>query len=249
MAPIDPKTKKSAIQEGSWKNPQKQNAGVKKRKWIPVDKFFQGSIQEGQGFAFKRKEKVRHEYNKIVRKEEKNINKQTSLSSLYHDEYPDHLKHLYVAEAEKQKKEMWTSRLNRAKMRMKKHDQEEGMAIEDTTDSDPTPPVGPEEKDTETSAAMIERLPLSNRMKKRMDHKSSIQKSEELYQQIQEKRRQKEEDFQKRKHQREEAIRKYKEKKKETFQMLCKKTKKGQPNLNLQMDYLLQKIQKNTEKK
>lgn len=47
----------------------------------------------------------------------------------------------------------------------------------------------------------------------------------------------------KNKEQKEEAIKKYKQKKMETFQMLSKKTKKGQPNLNLQMEYLLQKIQ------
>lgn len=47
----------------------------------------------------------------------------------------------------------------------------------------------------------------------------------------------------KNKQQKEEAIQKYKQKKMERFQMLSKKTKKGQPNLNLQMDYLLQKIQ------
>lgn len=48
--------------------------------------------------------------------------------------------------------------------------------------------------------------------------------------------------------QREEAIQKYKQKKLETFQMLSKKTKKGQPNLNLQMEYLLQKITQGTGK-
>lgn len=45
------------------------------------------------------------------------------------------------------------------------------------------------------------------------------------------------------KQQREEALQRYNQKKTETFQMLSKKTKKGQPNLNLQMEYLLQKIQ------
>lgn len=50
-------------------------------------------------------------------------------------------------------------------------------------------------------------------------------------------------EYLKNKKQREEALQKYKQKKMETFQMLSKKTKKGQPNLNLQMEYLLQKIQ------
>lgn len=50
-------------------------------------------------------------------------------------------------------------------------------------------------------------------------------------------------EYLKNKQQREEALQKYKQKKIETYQMLSKKTKKGQPNLNLQMEYLLQKIQ------
>lgn len=54
----------------------------------------------------------------------------------------------------------------------------------------------------------------------------------------------KSQEYLKNKQQREEAIQRYKQKKMETFQMLSKKTKKGQPNLNLQMEYLLQKIQK-----
>jgi len=51
-------------------------------------------------------------------------------------------------------------------------------------------------------------------------------------------------EFLRNKKKKEEAIQKYKNKKKETFQILSKKTKKGQPNLNLQMEYLLQKIQR-----
>ncbi|EGW03293.1 Thyroid transcription factor 1-associated protein 26 [Cricetulus griseus] len=46
-----------------------------------------------------------------------------------------------------------------------------------------------------------------------------------------------------RKREREEAQRLYKKKKMEAFKVLSKKTRKGQPNLNLQMEYLLQKIQ------
>lgn len=50
-------------------------------------------------------------------------------------------------------------------------------------------------------------------------------------------------EYLKNKQQREEAIQNYKQKKREAFQMLSRKTKKGQPNLNLQMEYLLHKIQ------
>lgn len=52
-------------------------------------------------------------------------------------------------------------------------------------------------------------------------------------------------EYLKNKQQKEEAIQRYKQKKMETFQILSKKTKKGQPNLNLQMEYLLKKIQGN----
>lgn len=53
-------------------------------------------------------------------------------------------------------------------------------------------------------------------------------------------------EFEMRKQEREEAQRLYKKKKMEAFKILSKKTKKGQPNLNLQMEYLLQKIQENS---
>lgn len=51
----------------------------------------------------------------------------------------------------------------------------------------------------------------------------------------------------KNKQQREEAIQRYKKKKMEMYHILSKKTKKGQPNLNLQMEYLLKKIQQNVK--
>lgn len=129
-------------------------------------------------------------------------------------------------------------------------------------------------------------LPMSNRMRKKMQKKTSYQKTKEEFEAVIEKRRKKKEvgfffllllivschllpisdsifhaccfglslhrwvilflflqEYLKSKQQREEAIRRYKQKKTETFQMLSKKTKKGQPNLNLQMEFLLQRIQ------
>lgn len=71
----------------------------------------------GQGFAFKRKEKVKHEYNKILRKERK---KTPESKMLYKEVYPEHLKHLYMAEAEKLKNDAWTNRMNRSKLRIKR---------------------------------------------------------------------------------------------------------------------------------
>ncbi|XP_037098518.1 thyroid transcription factor 1-associated protein 26 homolog isoform X2 [Syngnathus acus] len=318
MAPTNTKMKTGYVprKEGNWRKPQ--NAGVRKKKWIPEDKVFQGSIQEGQGFAFDRKEKVKHNYNKILRKERKKPNTQTSSSAMYYDQYPEHLKHLYMAEAEKLKNEMRTNRMNRVKMRnAKSQEKPNEESMEEKAGSDPEGTDAPKGESTEKSASVAEstekstsvaestdksasvaesteksesvaesteksasvaestkksasvaesteksasvaestekstsvaeRLPLSNRMKKKLGKKTSYQRSLEVCQSIRDEQRKKKEDFLKRKQQREDAIQKYKEKKMETYQMLCKKTKKGQPNLNIQMDYLLQKIQKIAE--
>ncbi|XP_053200182.1 thyroid transcription factor 1-associated protein 26 homolog [Scomber japonicus] len=257
MAPTDQKTKnnKFARKDGNWKKSKNIAAGVKKkRKWTPENKVFEGSVKEGQGFAIKRKERVRHEYNKLLRKERK---KNPESTSLYREEYPEHLKHLYMAEAEKLKNEAWTNRVNRSKLRMKKQEKEEETPESDaptqqTEAADPESKVNSESEQTDsvsgnpeaTRAADKEILPMSNRMKKKMLKKTSYQKTKEEFASTQEKRKQKKEDYLKNKQQRDEAIEKYKQKKMDTFQMLSKKTKKGQPNLNLQMEYLLQKIQR-----
>lgn len=259
MAPTDQKTKNNKFtgKNGNWKKSKNIAAGVKKkRKWTPEHKVFEGSVKEGQGFAFKRKQKVKHEYNKLLRKERK---KNPESMSLYKEEYPEHLKHLYMAEAEKLKKEAWMNRVNRSKLRMKGQEKEEEISESDapaqqTEAADPetevssgselTNSVNPEPTTTTTTAAAKESLPISNRMKKKLLKKTSYQKTKEEFESMQEKRRKKKEDYLKNKQQREEAIEKYKQKKMETFQILSKKTKKGQPNLNLQMEYLLQKIQR-----
>lgn len=38
---------------------------------------------------------------------------------LYEEEYPEHLKHLYMAEEERLRSQAWTNRVNRSKLRMK----------------------------------------------------------------------------------------------------------------------------------
>ncbi|CAN9508173.1 unnamed protein product [Ophioblennius macclurei] len=260
MAPTDQKktNKKFTAKGGNVKRPRNAPQGVqKKRKWIDQHKVFEGSVKEGQGFAFQRKERVRHQYNKLLRKEEKN-KKNAASKQLYAEEYPEHLKHLYLAEAEKLKNEAWTNRVNRSKKRMKW----QNNAPEEEEDAGETQPTeGAEEEVAGGSglpdsasgshepepavATRRESLPMSNRMKKKVDKKTSFQRTKEELEKVREKKRKKKEEFLKNKQQREEAIQKYKQRKMETFQMLSKKTKKGQPNLNLQMEYLLQKIQKN----
>ncbi|KAM7378283.1 hypothetical protein PAMA_013266 [Pampus argenteus] len=260
MAPTDQKNKDNKFRgkDGNWRKPKNIAAGVKKKnKWVPDNKVFEGSIKEGQGFAFKRKQKVKYEYNKLLRKERKKSNESTSL---YKEHYPEHLKHLYVAEAEKLKNEAWMNRVNRSKMRMKGKEKGEEMAeseapAQQIEAADPeTEVIGGSDQLTDTvsgkpemttaAAAEKESLPLSNRMKKKMLKKTSYQTSKEEFETMQEKRRKKKEEYLMNKQQREEAIKKYNQKKMETFQILNKKTKKGQPNLNLQMEYLLQKIQR-----
>lgn len=264
MAATDQKTKieKFARKEGDLTKTKNGAQGVKKKKkWIPEHKVFKGSVKEGQGFAFKRKQKVKHEYNKLLRKEKKKKN--PGSTNLYKEEYPEHLRHLYVAEAERLKKEAWSNRMNRSKLRMKGQVKEmvEGVGEEEEEEVLQTKAAGEERvsggselKDAVSgnqpepmAASQKESLPISNRMRKKMERKTSYQKTKEEFERIREKRRKKKEEYLKNKQQREEAIQKYKQKKMETFRMLSKKTKKGQPNLNLQMEYLLQKIQ-GTEK-
>lgn len=86
----------------------------------------------GQGFAFKRKQKFKHDYNKLKHKERKS--KAPVSRDVYTEEkYPEHLKHLYMAEEEKLKNEAWTHRLNRSKLRMReqKSEEEEEQGDED----------------------------------------------------------------------------------------------------------------------
>ncbi|NP_001291078.1 thyroid transcription factor 1-associated protein 26 homolog [Esox lucius] len=248
--------------EGNRNQPYKQQKRLNKykRKWVPEHKVFDGSIAEGQGFAFKRKEKVKHEYNKLLRKERR---KNAEVKTQYKEEFPEHLRHLYEAEAEQLMNEAKINRINRTKARMGGG----GGAVEEKaapmevneaspTSTEPAADAGICTNQTDSSAQLPsatgdlenDSLPVSNRSKKKMLRKTSYQKTKEEFESIKIKKQKKKEEFLKNKQQKEEAIKKYKQKKSETFQMLSKKTKKGQPNLNLQMDYLLQKIQEANRK-
>ncbi|CAG01908.1 unnamed protein product, partial [Tetraodon nigroviridis] len=230
----------------------------KKRKWIPEHKMFKGSLKEGQGFAFKRKQKIKHDYNKLLHKERKKKNQPESKNLYTEERYPEHLRHLYVAEAEKLKDEAWTHRLNRSKQRMRAHEgaedegenaDEDAAAVCQRDSADAEASGGSELADSvagnqePAAASLKESLPISNRMRRKQLKKTSYERTKEAFEMAREKRRRKKEEYLKNKQQREEAIQRYKKKKMESFQILSKKTKKGQPNLNLQMEYLLQKIQ------
>ncbi|KAL6116775.1 ccdc59 [Pungitius sinensis] len=259
------KNEKFSPKDGNWKKSKNNVQGFKhKRKWVPDQKVYEGSIKEGQGFALKRKEKVKHEYNKLLRKERQ---KHPESKALYKEEYPEHLKHLYMAEAQKLKSEAWTHRLNRTKLRITERDMKEESsesADEDDDDADAAAAASTEPDPEATDASEVtdagtgnpessaaaekDGLPMSNRMRKKLLKKTSYQKTKEEFEAIAKKRREKKEEHLKNSKQREEAIQKYKKKKMETFQILKKKTRKGQPNLNLQMEHLLQKITQRTGK-
>ncbi|NWV24746.1 TAP26 protein, partial [Origma solitaria] len=168
----------------------------------------------GRGFAFRRKQKIERQYRKLLKKR-RHVHSQQD--DQFTDTYPEHLKHLYLAEEEKLKKRRRT----------------------------PDDSVSSEEKlnkEAETCTFSSRSVVTQEKFKT----KTSNQKAKEEYEKIKAERARRKEEAEKRKQQREEAQRLYKQKKMEAYKMLSKKTKKGQPNLNLQVEFLLQKIQQNT---
>ncbi|NXY40242.1 TAP26 protein, partial [Ceuthmochares aereus] len=168
----------------------------------------------GQGFAFRRKQKVERQYKRLLKKGRKVPSQQ---DDQFTDTYPEHLKHLYLAEEEMLEKR------RRARDDSVLSEEKLNKAVDPCTFS--YRPAMPEGK---------------------IKKKTANQKAIEEYEKIQAERTRKKEEAEKRKQQREAAQRLYKQKKMEAYKILSKKTKRGQPNLNLQMEYLLQKIQQNT---
>ncbi|NXF08052.1 TAP26 protein, partial [Smithornis capensis] len=167
----------------------------------------------GRGFAFRRKQKIKKQYRKLLKRGRKVHSQQ---DDQFTDTYPEHLKHLYLAEEERLKKRRRT----------------------------PDDSVVPEEKLNKA----VDKFTFSCRSvvtEGKFKKKTSNQKAKEEYEKIKAERARKKEEAEKRKQQREEAQRLYKQKKMEAYKILSKKTKKGQPNLNLQVEFLLQKIQQN----
>ncbi|XP_066525575.1 thyroid transcription factor 1-associated protein 26 homolog isoform X2 [Hoplias malabaricus] len=221
----------------------------KKGRWTPANKFFEGSLQEGQGFAFKRKQKVQHDYKKLIRKERRTM--QDSSLQLKED-YPEHLKHLYMAEKKRldEEEQMKSDRRRKGRAADALEDAEENITHHSVNSSSFTETVDSHEKSSATATSNEQPQTSQHesshkdtwrqRKNKKM---SSYQKTKQEYERLKEERERKREEYLKDKAQREEALKRYKEKKMATYQLLKKKTKKGQPNLNLQMELLLQKIQ------
>ncbi|NXA73741.1 TAP26 protein, partial [Thryothorus ludovicianus] len=192
-----------------------------------------GSVQEGRGFAFRRKQKIERQYRKLLKKRRQVHSQQ---DDQFTDSYPEHLKHLYLAEEEKLKKRRRTpddlvsseEKLNKAA----------DFVLEMRHHCTVLPPDG----DENTAKFFI----FFSVTQEKFKNKTSNQKAKEEYEKIKAEHARKREEAEKRKQQREEAQRLYKKKKMEAYKILSKKTKKGQPNLNLQVEFLLQKIQQNT---
>ncbi|NWS97703.1 TAP26 protein, partial [Mionectes macconnelli] len=172
----------------------------------------------GRGFAFRRKQKIERQYRRLLRKGRK---VQSQQDDQFTDTYPEHLKHLYLAEEEMLKK-----------LKKQRHRKPEDSVLSEEKLN----------KAEDTCTFSYRSVVTQGKFKK----KTSNQKAKEEYEKIKAERARKKEEAEKRRQQREEAQRLYKQKKMEAYKILSKKTKKGQPNLNLQVEFLLQKIQQNT---
>ncbi|XP_038170405.1 thyroid transcription factor 1-associated protein 26 [Arvicola amphibius] len=213
----------------------------KRRTWRPShQQAFPGSVREGQGFAFRRKLKIQQSYKKLLWKVKK---APASQDSQFIDRYPEHLKHLYLAEEERLRK--LREKTQRKAGLPGSDEQAEQPLPEDESNTNPEETVSEEQSSDCPPQPEELSAPNSVTSPKRKKKKTSNQKAQEEYERVQAKRAAKKFEFEMRKQEREEAQRLYKKKKMEAFKVLSKKTKKGQPNLNLQMEYLLQKIQEN----
>ncbi|NXN38743.1 TAP26 protein, partial [Rhinoptilus africanus] len=194
----------------------------------------------GRGFAFQRRQKVERQYRKLLKKRRKVHSQQ---DDQFTDTYPEHLKHLYLAEEEKMLKKRRRPP-DDAVLSEEKLDKAVDFVLETMRCHYTVLTQG----GGENKAKIIFFSPEESGVTTEgtFKKKTSNQKAKEEYEKIKAERARKKEEAEKRKQQREEAQRLYKQKKMEAYKILCKKTKKGQPNLNLQVEFLLQKIQQNT---
>ncbi|NXS59935.1 TAP26 protein, partial [Brachypteracias leptosomus] len=194
-------------------------------------------VFSGRGFAFCRKQKIERQYRKLLKKGRKIHSQQ---NNQFTETYPEHLKHLYLAEEEmlkKRRRPRNDSALSEEKLNKAVDLISETMRCHYTV----LPQDGGENKQR-FIFFFFQKITTEREFKK----KTSNQKAKEEYEKIMAERARKKEEAEKRKQQREAAQRLYKQKKMEAYKVLSKKTKRGQPNLNLQVEFLLQKIQQNT---
>ncbi|NXK76147.1 TAP26 protein, partial [Amazona guildingii] len=195
----------------------------------------------GRGFAFRRKKMIERQYRKLLRKGKKAHSQQ---DNQFTDTYPEHLKHLYLAEEERLKKRRRRAPDNSVISEEKLNEAVDGLVLE-TMKCHYT--VLPQDGDqTMAKIFFFFFLQKSVTTEGKCKKKTSNQKAKEEYEKIKAERARKKEEAEKKKQQREAAQRLYRQKKMEAYKILSKKTKRGQPNLNLQVEFLLQKIQQNT---
>ncbi|XP_018408411.1 PREDICTED: thyroid transcription factor 1-associated protein 26 [Nanorana parkeri] len=248
------------------KSGQIPGSGKAKRRWRPSQQVYAGSAKEGKGFALWRKQKVQLEYKKLQRKQKKT----TTAKDLYVDSYPEHLKHLYLAEEERLK--------NLEKKR--KPEEDPTQTIEGEKEEEVVVPKKKFKKKTSNQKAKEEYEQVRHERakkrkldclrasrchkvagrellgcdrpckdglpKKKFKKKTSNQKAKEEYEQVRHERAKKRKEAEENRRKGEEARELYKKKKMEAYKVLNTKTKKGQPNFNVQMEYLLKKIQSKT---
>lgn len=161
---------------------------------------------------------------------------QTSQESQFTDRYPEHLKHLYLAEEKRLRKQ-----LRKVEQPLSEEEADQPLGKEQCGINQALSEYCSFEQPQSAEQCNIRMNSIT--VSKKNKKKTSNQKAQEEYEQIQAERAAKKQEFEKRRREREEAQRLYKKKKMEAFKILSKKTKKGQPNFNLQMEYLLKKIQ------
>nr|XP_054487224.1 thyroid transcription factor 1-associated protein 26 isoform X1 [Agelaius phoeniceus] len=224
----------------------------RKRRWRPVLlRSVVGSVQEGRGFAFRRKQKIERQYRKLLKKRRQVHSQQ---DDQFTDTYPEHLKHLYLAEEEKLKKRRRTpddsvsseEKLNKAVESVGTQENFKNKTSNQKAKEDYEKIKAERARKKEAlcgNACLWDQHGIAfqriNCM--RRNYPNELKQSFSLICDVLHIL-----EAEKRKQQREEAQRLYKKKKMEAFKILSKKTKKGQPNLNLQVEFLLQKIQQNT---
>ncbi|NXW09971.1 TAP26 protein, partial [Fregetta grallaria] len=177
-------------------------------------------VFSGRGFAFQRKQKIERQYRKFLKKGRKVHSQQ---DNQFTDTYPEHLKHLYLAEEEMLKKRRRTpddSVLSEEKLN-KAFCTSEKMKCHYTV----LPQDGDENKAKIffvcfTCAFSYRSVTTEGKFKK----KTSNQKAKEEYEKIKAERARKKEEAEKRKQQREAAQQLYKQKKMEAYKILSKKT-------------------------
>ncbi|XP_045175945.2 thyroid transcription factor 1-associated protein 26-like [Mercenaria mercenaria] len=223
---------------------QKQNEKYKK---------FIGNRSEGQGFADKRKRKIQYEYMKMMKKEklkeklqQATAARQSKLNTSSKNQNVGKTIHLeerrgigytvgHLSKPGPGNRGSAGSPSKEPGTRKKKPDKND---IEQQ-DSRPNP-----EKKFKGNPKERHQNMFRKGGKVGMEGTTRFSKAAGEYQQRKEKKLEKQQEYLKSRERREEAMGDYQKRKQETFKKICKKTHKGQPIMKNQIEYLLQKIER-----